>query len=188
MSFLIFALVSTYSPGPNNILSMNYASRVGFRKSYLFNIGILVGRSFTMSLCALFTGLLFDYIPKIQFPMRIIGAIYMLYLAWKCLYNTINMNTEEFKISIMNGIFVQFVNIKAFISGVNIMSSYIVPYFQEKTHILGFALLFAFIGFSASVCWGIFGTLFKKIFTNHGKIVNIIMALLLVYCSISLFL
>jgi threonine/homoserine/homoserine lactone efflux protein len=167
---------------------MNYASKVGFKKSYRFNIGILIGRSFTMAMCALLTGLLFNYIPKIQFPMRIIGAIYMLYLAWKCLYNTININIQELKIGILTGIFIQFINIKAFISGVNVMSSYILPYFQKKIHIIGFALLFTFIGFSASVCWGIFGTLFRKIFVNHGKIINIIMAILLLYCAASLFL
>jgi threonine/homoserine/homoserine lactone efflux protein len=120
--------------------------------------------------------------------MKIIGAIYMLYLAFKCLYNTINIAKDELKINILNGIIIQFINVKAFISGINVMSSFILPYFKNKIHITGFALLFAFIGFSSSICWGIFGTLFRKIFINHSKIVNIIMAILLLYCAISLFL
>jgi threonine/homoserine/homoserine lactone efflux protein len=187
MSFLIYSFVAVYSPGPNNIMSMNYASKMGIIKSYPFNIGILIGRIVIMLVSALLTGLLYLYIPMIQLPLKILGAIYMLYLAWKCLYNTININVKEMRASILNGILLQFLNVKAILSGINVLSVYIIPYFKNTIYIMGFALLFAFIAFSASICWGIFGTLFKKLFINHGKIVNIIMALLLIYCAVLLF-
>jgi threonine/homoserine/homoserine lactone efflux protein len=141
-----------------------------------------------MLMSALLTGLLYQYIPKIQFPMKVIGAIYMLYLAWICLYNTIDIHTKETGANILNGFLLQFINVKAIILGINVMSVYILPYFHNTIQIIGFAILFAFIGFSAGICWGIFGTLFRKLFITHGKFINIIMALLLVYCAISLFL
>jgi threonine/homoserine/homoserine lactone efflux protein len=187
MSFLIYSFVAVYSPGPNNIMSMNYASKIGIRKSYPFNIGILIGRILIMLISAFLTSLLYLYIPRIQLPLKILGAIYMLYLAWKCLYNTISINVKEIKASILNGILLQFLNVKAVLSGINVLSVYIIPYSKNKIYVIGFAVLFAFIAFSASVCWGIFGTLFKKLFTNHGKIINITMAILLIYCAILLF-
>lgn len=186
-SFFIYAFVSLFSPGPNNIMSMNYASKIGIQKSYPFNIGMFIGRIITMLMSALLTGLLFQYIPKIQLPMKIIGAVYMLYLAWNCLYHTINIRTKEIKATILNGILLQFINVKAIILGINVMSVFVFPYFQKQIQVIGFALLFAFIGFSAGICWGIFGTIFRKLFVNHGKIINSIMALLLIYCAISLF-
>jgi threonine/homoserine/homoserine lactone efflux protein len=188
VSFFVYAFVSLFSPGPNNIMSMNYASKIGIQKSYPFNIGMFIGRIITMVMSALLTGLLYQFIPKIQFPMKIIGAIYMLYLAWKCLHNVIDVKTKEIGANLLNGFLLQFINVKAIILGINVMSVYVFPYFQSQIQIIGFAILFAFIGFSAGICWGLFGTLFNKLFIKYGKIVNIIMALLLIYCAISLFL
>jgi threonine/homoserine/homoserine lactone efflux protein len=187
MPFLMYSFAALYSPGPNNIMSMNYASRLGIRKSYPFNIGILIGRIITMLMSALLTSLLYLYIPKIQLPMKIFGAIYMLYLAWKCLYNTVNVKVNEINVSILNGILLQFLNVKAILLGINMLTVYIIPNFNREVYIIGFAVLFAFMSFFASLCWGIFGTVFKKIFTKHGKIANIIMAILLIYCAILLF-
>ena len=54
--------------------------------------------------------------------------------------------------------------------------------------LLGFALLLAFIGFAFTLCWSVFGSVFKKLFSKYAKITNTLMALLLVYCAVSLFL
>lgn len=166
---------------------MTFASKVGLSKSYPFNIGVLIGRSITMLMCALFSGALFQFIPRIELPMKIIGAAYMLYLAYKCLRITINVNEKDVKISVFTGFLLQFINVKAYLSGINVMSSFILPHFEQLGVIIGFALLFAFIGFTASVCWGLFGSIFRALFAKHGKVINITMAVLLVYCAVSLF-
>jgi hypothetical protein len=36
--------------------------------------------------------------------------------------------------------------------------------------------------------WSLFGSVFKMLFSKYAKITNAIMALLLVYCAVSLFL
>ena len=48
--------------------------------------------------------------------------------------------------------------------------------------------LLAFIGFVFTLCWSLFGSAFKLLFSKYAKITNSIMALLLVYCAVSLFL
>jgi len=186
-AFFIYSFVSTFTPGPNNIMSMNFASQMGIQKSYPFNLGMFIGRIITMILSALLTGLLYQFIPNIQFPMKIIGALYMLYLAWNCLYNTISANKKEIKAKFINGMLLQFINAKAIIAGINVMTVIIFPFYQKQIQLIGFALLFAFIGFLAGLSWGVFGTLFRKVFISHRKVINITMSLLLVYCAISLF-
>jgi threonine/homoserine/homoserine lactone efflux protein len=188
LSFLIYSFATTFSPGPNNILSMTYAGKIGFRKSYPFNIGILIGRIITMALCALCSSILYMYIPKIQMPMKIAGAAYLLYLAWRCLRFTMDTAAAELKATVLSGILLQFINAKAYIAGINVMSSFILPYYRKTVVIMGFALLFALIAFSATICWGLFGTVFRGLFVSHRKPVNICMAVLLVYCAASLFL
>ena len=54
--------------------------------------------------------------------------------------------------------------------------------------LLGFALLLAFIGFLFTLAWSAFGSVFQRLFSRHARLVNTIMALLLVYCAVSLFL
>lgn len=69
------------------------------------------------------------------------------------------------------------------------MEAYILPYFQDRPLILlGFALLLAFIGFLFTLAWSAFGSVFQRLFSRHARLVNTIMALLLVYCAVSLFL
>ena len=39
-----------------------------------------------------------------------------------------------------------------------------------------------------TLCWSAFGSAFKWLFSKHARVVNLVMALLLVYCAVSLFL
>ena len=48
--------------------------------------------------------------------------------------------------------------------------------------------LLSFIGFLFTLCWAVFGTVFQVLFSTYAKITNIIMAILLVYCAISVLL
>ena len=69
------------------------------------------------------------------------------------------------------------------------MEAYILPYYHSQPLVLlAFALLLAFIGFLFTLCWSAFGSLFRWLFSRHARVVNTIMALLLVYCALSLFL
>lgn len=82
LPFLTYAIVTTVTPGPNNIMSMSNGNRKGFKKALPFNFGILLGFSIVMLLCTAFCSLLSAWIPKIKLPMLIIGAGYMLYLTF----------------------------------------------------------------------------------------------------------
>ena len=80
--FLTYAVVTAVTPGPNNILSMSNASRLGFRGALPFNFGVWVGFSVVMLLCTLFCSLLSALLPKVKLPLLIMGAAYLLWLAW----------------------------------------------------------------------------------------------------------
>ena len=81
-AFLTYAVITAATPGPNNIMSMSNAGRLGFRRALPFNLGIWVGFTIVMVLCTLFCTALSALIPAIRLPMLVLGAAYMLYLAW----------------------------------------------------------------------------------------------------------
>ena len=140
-AFLTYAVITAATPGPNNIMSMSNAGRLGFRRALPFNLGIWVGFTIVMVLCTLFCTALSALIPAIRLPMLVLGA------------------------------------------------AYILPYYGGQPVILFlFAMLLAFIGFAFTLAWAAFGSVFRLLFSRHARAVNTIMALLLVYCAVSLFL
>lgn len=189
LNFLTYAVITAVTPGPNNIMSMSNAGRLGFKKTIPFNLGIWSGFSVVMLVCTLFCSLLSSVIPKIKIPMLIIGSVYMLYLAWKTFKSTSNIEENYSRSSFLSGLALQFVNPKIYIYCVVSMEAYILPYYSSNhLALFGFALLLAFIGFIFTNLWAAFGSIFKLLFSKYSKITNIIMALLLVYCAVSLFL
>ena len=187
--FMIYCFVTAYTPGANNLLSMSNAIRLGFRRSVRFNFGILAGFVIVMTLCALFSAALYVYLPKIKLVMQILGAAYMLYLAhkvWKSASNTDNDNGGD--ASFLSGMILQFANPKIYIYAITAMSLYVLPHYQSAWSLLGFTGLLAVIGASGSFVWALFGAAFCKALSKHSKVINTIMAVLLVYCAVALFL
>ena len=121
--------------------------------------------------------------------MQILGAAYMLYLAWKIWKSHSDFEIEEEKTAgFFAGMVLQFMNPKIYIYAITAMTLYILPVFHSVISLIGFTLILTVIGASGSFVWALFGTIFCKFFAKHTKAVNFIMALLLVYCAIALFL
>lgn len=187
--FLIYCFVTAYTPGANNLLSMSNAARLGFRKSFRFNLGITMGFLIVMSVCTIFSSTLYSVLPKVKIFMQILGAAYMLYLAWKVWKSSSDFEVESGKeSSFLAGMVLQFMNPKIYIYAITAMSLYILPVFHSVVALIGFTLVLTVIGASGSYVWALFGSAFCKFFAQHTKTVNLVMALLLVYCAISLFL
>ncbi len=188
-SFLTYAVVTAVTPGPNNLMSMSNGSRKGFQGALPFNFGILAGFTVVMVACTAFCSVLSVWIPRLKTPMLVLGALYMLYLAWETFRSTGELESRSARDGFLSGLLLQFINPKIYLYCILSMEAYILPYFQGRPlTLLGFALLLALIGFLFTLAWSAFGSVFQRLFSRHAKLVNTIMALLLVYCAISLFL
>ena len=189
-AFISYVLVTTFTPGPNTIMSMSNASRYGFKNSILFNVGVFFGFFIIMFLSSLFSVTLFSLIPSIKQIMTFIGAAYILWLAYKT-YNSKPHDEEKGQRrtnTLSAGLLLQFVNIKVILYGITLMSTFIVPYYKSVPVLAGFAVMLAFTAFVATCCWALLGSAFQRFLSKNQRAVNAIMALLLVYCALSLFL
>lgn len=188
ISFLTYTFITAFTPGPNNIMSMTNAGRRGFRRAMPFNFGILTGFTIVMLVCTFFCSALEAVIPVIKTPMLVIGALYMLHLAWATFRST-GIDEQEGKDGYFTALLLQFINPKVYIYGIMSIEAYILPYYHGRPVMLVFfTLLLSGIGFLSTLSWTAFGSAFRRLFTEHAKPVNTVMALLLVYCAISLFL
>ena len=188
LAFLTYAFITAATPGPNNIMSMSNGGRLGFRGALPFNFGIWAGFSAVMLLCTAFCTTLTNLIPAVKTPMLIAGAAYMLHLAWSTFRSSGVIEDRHSSSGFYAGMLLQFINPKIYIYGIMSMQAYILPFYAgEPLTLMLFALLLAFIGFAFTLCWSAFGSAFRLLFSRHTKTVNTIMALLLVYCALSLF-
>ena len=157
-SFLTYAVITSVTPGPNNIFSMANGNRLGFRRALPFNLGVWTGFSVVMLLCTAFCSFLSGLLPKIKLPMLLLGAAYMLYLAWHTFRSSGELQQSESKNGFVSGLLLQFVNPKIYIYCIVSMEAYIFPYYQQQPLVLAaFALLLAFIGFLFTLLWSAFG-------------------------------
>ena len=188
--FIIYVLSSTSTPGPNTLSSMSNGSQFGFRKTIPYLLGIWCGFTIVSAACAVLCSTLNALIPMIQVPMRIIGACYILYLAWKLWHSgTIDPNAKRARCGFRDGFLFQFVNPKIYIYCILSMQTYILPFFQGRPPILlCFAALLAFVGFFFDIVWAAFGSLLGLLFSRYAKIMNTGFALLLAWCAFRLLL
>ncbi|MBP3314110.1 MAG: LysE family transporter [Oscillospiraceae bacterium] len=187
--FLSYAGVMAITPGPNNLMSMSNAGRLGVRKAIGFNFGVWLGFSIVALLSAVFCSTLSTLFPQIKLPMLLLGAGYMLFLAWKTFRSSDVEEKSAGKGNFLSGLLLQFVNPKIYLNCIVSMQTYILPHFSGKwLSLIAFALLLAFVGFVCTLLWALFGSAFKLLFSKYARMTNTLMALLLVYCAVSLFL
>ncbi|MGG3450626.1 LysE family transporter [Domibacillus aminovorans] len=188
LSFFLYVFVTSFTPGPNNIMAMLFANQYGFKKTLRFCLGVGAGFFVIMLLCSYFNLLLKNFIPKIEFIMIILAAIYMLYLAIKIMLSKNNDKGHEGdkNNSFFSGMLLQFVNPKGILYGITAISTFILPYHTSNFSLLVYSLFLAFVGFLSTMCWSVFGSLFQMYLTKYRSQFNIIMALLLVYSAVSI--
>lgn len=189
-AFLSYVIITTFTPGPNNIMSMSNASKYGLKKALPFNGGVFFGTFIIMALSSFLSSTLLNFIPSIKPVMTYIGVAYILWLAWKIYNSKSNAIDEKEKATntFFKGVILQFVNPKVIIYGITITSTFIIPYYKSAGILAAFSIFLAFVGFLSVSSWSIFGSILKRFFENHGKIINTLMALLLVYTAVSLLL
>ena len=82
--FLAFITVMSFTPGPNTIMAMSEGQQKGFRKGLVFNLGILFGLIIIGGVISLFASIFQQY-ESVVFGLKIIGSLYLLYLAYHVL-------------------------------------------------------------------------------------------------------
>jgi threonine/homoserine/homoserine lactone efflux protein len=82
-ALVLFALASSITPGPNNIMLLASGANFGLRRTVPHMLGISLGHALMVSLVGLGLLQLFDWVPWLRSALLIMCAGYLLYLAWK---------------------------------------------------------------------------------------------------------
>ena len=83
LALLLFSFASSITPGPNNIMLLTSGVNFGFKKTIPHMLGIAFG--FGLLLLSIGFGLreVFQQFPIMETILKVVGGLYLLYLAWK---------------------------------------------------------------------------------------------------------
>lgn len=183
-AMVIYILIGTFTPGPNNIMSSSTSSKIGVIKTLPFMFGVLVATFLVFSITGIFNIFLFGNVEIIKKYVGIIGAIYMSYLAF-LIISSDNISESGKPVSgrlFFKGILLTFINPKAIIFGLTVTGIFLSGGFPEDG-ILALSLFLAVLCFISVLLWGSIGHLFMKFLSKYFKIFNIVMATLILYSA-----
>lgn len=126
-ALLVLATAMSFSPGPNTTLSTALAANHGLRRAMPFVCAVPVGWGVLLSLCALGLGALLLAIPLLGLAIKLIGVFYLLWLASKIARSRqlSEADAERMNVGFWQGAALQFVNIKAWMLALAIVSGWI---------------------------------------------------------------
>lgn len=186
LSFLPYAIVIAFTPGPNNILALTAISNNGWNRGKYLVSGILAGFTCVMIFSALGCFALANFLPPFTGSMKYIGAAYIIWMAIHiALSNPTDQSTQN-EYSFWNGFILQFVNVKTILSTITIYTSYVMPSAPSLQYLLLIALCIASVGVAGTMTWAIAGGLLQKYINSYYRTFNISMALILVWSAVSL--
>lgn len=189
LGFLLFILSTGFTPGPNNLASMANMAGRGFRKGLPFNLGLASGQAAALACAVFLCTTLNSVIPKIQTPMLIAGALYILWLAWNTWRSSVDIEESDRGGRFVNGLLICILNPKCWLYYITATATYIMPCFDGSMPEAVFMSLFLLgMGHLANLVWGLGGSALKTVFSEHRRLVNAVLALALVWCAVSLFL
>jgi cysteine/O-acetylserine efflux protein len=185
--FLTYVFVTTFTPGPNNILSMSNGLRYGYRRTLGFLAGITSGFLIVMLISGLLNVALVSLVPQIRFWLNLFGAAYMLYLAAHIVFSkSAEDSPRQNELNTFSaGFILQFINLKGILYGVTVFALFITPIYQNPISVGLFAPLLACIGFIAVSSWALGGNLFRSFLRKYERWFNLVMGALLVYTAIA---
>jgi len=186
---LSFVLITTFTPGPNNISSASMGVLHGYKNTLRYLVGIAVGFFFMMLLCASISASLLNLIPAFEPILRLVGAGYILYLAFGTLKTSYTFEEHNSKpMGFAKGLMLQLLNPKGIIYGLTLFSVFLVSITNNVIMLLLAAIFLAATAFCATSTWALFGTAIKTYlhYPRAKLAVNTILSIFLIYTAVEL--
>ena len=184
LALTTFCLVTSLTPGPNNIMLMASGINYGVRRTLPHAAGILVGWPLMVLLVALGLGRIFEIVPAAYTVLKILSSLYILWLAWRI---ATARPAEEGAVkagapmTFLGAAAFQWVNGKAWIMAVSSIAAFALT----SNYLASVAVIvatFALMSVLSSTSWTLFGAGLRNILTHprYFRPINILLGLSLV--------
>ena len=188
---LTFVIVTTFTPGPNNILSASMGALYGYRRTAPFLLGITGGFLAVMVACATLSSALNAFLPRATTVLRFIGAAYILWLAvgvYRSSGRLLENGNGAKPLRFWNGLTLQLVNPKAAAYGLTVYSVFLVSILGQPFTLVWSPIALALVAFTAISMWAFGGQAIRRWLRTPGRAraLGVVLAAALVYTALDL--
>lgn len=180
-ALLIYAFVTSVTPGPNNLMLMASGANFGFRRTIPHMLGVGLGFGLMVFLVGVGLAGLFHALPYSDIVLKALSLAYMVYLSWK-IATSGEMgegDAEARPMTFVQAAAFQWVNPKAWSMALASVSLYAIG--GTLTSVLIVAIVFMLVNLPSVGVWVVAGTQVKRFLNNPARMraFNITMAVLL---------
>jgi threonine/homoserine/homoserine lactone efflux protein len=185
LSLMAFAVASSITPGPNNLMLLASGANYGFRQTIPHILGVGLGFIVMMVIVGLGIGQMLQASPKVYTGLRLASLLYMGWLAWKIATSGPveggSGQPQSKPMTFLQAVLFQWVNPKAIAMGLAATATYTDPG-RYLSSLLVVALVFGSINLPCVSVWAGFGVALRNWLKDPVKlrIFNVAMAVLLV--------
>ena len=187
LPLVLFGIATAFTPGPNNILSSYSGFNFGFKKTIPLMLGVILGWTTMLTIMASGLIIIFQKYIFLQSIIKILGTIFLIYLAYKIAFSSAN-DSENIKKPVLffDTFLFQFINPKGVMVAMIAVSTFIDVqnnYLRDATIVITTYFFMAVFSVSS---WCLLGKYLRKFATskNFIKKFNYIMSFLLIVCVI----
>ncbi len=181
-ALILFAFVTSITPGPNNMMLMASGANFGLRRTLPHMLGVGIGFVVMMILIGLGLIKVFDRYPVSYDILKWGGLAYMVWLAFKIATQVPKVpepTSQARPITFLQACAFQWVNPKAWSMAVNAITLYTAQ--QSLPGIALAAVVFGLVNIPSVACWAMLGQQMRRFLTSTTRLraFNMTMAVLL---------
>ncbi len=182
-ALLVYAFVTSITPGPNNLMLLASGVNFGFARSVPHMLGIGIGFVVLLLAVGLGLGAVLTAFPVLHTALKVAGAAYLLYLAWKiAMARSMDSKGRQDArpLTFLDAAAFQWVNPKAWVMAITAMAVYSNPD-RPLWSMLVVAMAFGIVNLPCVSVWAGFGTGLRGFLSDPMRLkwFNIAMGLLL---------
>lgn len=185
LSYLPYALITTFTPGPNNLMSLYSVSSVGWKKGGRVILGIFAGFSAVMIMVIVFCNELASYAPEVVKHLKYVGAAYILWLAFHIAMSKPSESSEK-SLSFRSGLILSLSNVKVILYLITIFTAYVIPSDASFAEMFAHGAIIIAISAVSWCTWGTAGSIMQRFLARYYRPFNIAMGIALVWCAVQI--
>jgi len=187
LPLVLFGIATAFTPGPNNIMSSYSGFNFGFKKTIPLMLGVTFGWTTMLTLMSSGLIIIFQKYIFLQNAIKILGTIFLIYLAYKIAFSSAN-SSENIKkpVTFFDTFLFQFINPKGVIVAMIAVSTFIDVQNNYLRDALIVIITYFFMAVFSVSLWCLLGKYLRNFATSETfiKKFNYTMSFLLIVCVI----
>jgi len=180
----LFVIAGSFTPGPNNVMVTASGQAFGFARSIPHMAGVTVGFAVLLVAFGLGLGQIFALYPTLHNVLRVVGVVYLLYLAWRIATagDPAAAKGNPRPLTFVEAALFQWVNVKGLVVSASVVTAYTTGGEALAVELALIVAIFAIATTGSVVVYCLFGVAINRLLRSDRarRLFNYTMAALVV--------